>query len=76
MKVYSSQVKFVFTGTVKIRAGTAGEARNILRENFFLVMGENPHTSNEEAVKDWDFDTHPDLKIVSLSLESTEKNDE
>ena len=58
MKEHKLEVTYTFRGTVKIVAENFAEAIQIF-DNDFGCVSPHYHTNNEEAVKDWDFDMHP-----------------
>lgn len=60
-------VSFTFTGEVDIVASSKEEAKRIIENDFAMVCG-RINTSNDEAVRDWDFPTHPDKTIKSIKI--------
>lgn len=69
MKTYNLKVKFVFTGTLDVRADSKKEALEIANRSFGMVAGEISKNElseheDEEGISDWDISTHPDEKII------------
>lgn len=69
MKTYNLKVKFVFTGTIDVRANNRQEALEIAERSFGMVAGDiskNETSDHEEqaGISDWDISTHPDEKII------------
>lgn len=62
-KRYNISMRFVFKGEVVIQADSLNEATRIAQDDFGMIAG-NFHTSNDEAVLNWDFDIHPDEQIL------------
>jgi len=58
-KEFEVDVTFSFSGKVRVRAVDAGEALVVVQRDLGLVLGGNIHTSNDQQVVNWDFDTHP-----------------
>jgi len=62
MKTYKINVTYTFRGHFIIEAETEQEARDIVFNDCGLNFGEI-HTSNPDAVIDWDFDMTPTERI-------------
>jgi hypothetical protein len=67
MKTYNLEVTFTFRGMVTVKADNRKEAIQTVEEDFGLVMGGSPHTTNDESIVNWDFNMHPEKNLVSIS---------
>ena len=65
MKDYKIRVRYSFEGTFSIEAENWPQAKAIAREHCGMVSG-GIHTNNDRHVKDWNFPTHPDVKIIFI----------
>lgn len=66
MKKYEIKVQFIFEGVFTINAENREEASRNIEEDCGLVMGGGIHSNlNDEAI-DWNFNTHPDKKILHI----------
>lgn len=66
MKQYEVKTRFVFEGTFRVNAENRKEARKDVEQHCGLVMGRNIHTTLNDEDIDWDFDTHPEKRIVTI----------
>lgn len=66
MKTFEVEVRYTFTGTYQIEAKDRKEAIRIAEQDCGCV-GPTFQTSNDQAVKDWQFPLHPEAKAVSIS---------
>lgn len=66
MKQYEVKTRFVFEGTFRVNAENRKEARENIEKHCGLVMGGSIHTTLNDEDVDWDFNTHPDTKIVAV----------
>ncbi len=57
------RVQYIFEGTYVIKAESQKEANELAKTQCGLVMGGGIHSSLPEEDIDWEFDTHPDIKI-------------
>jgi hypothetical protein len=66
MKTFTIEVRYSFTGTYQIEAENRKEAIRIAEQDCGCVA---PifQTSNDQAVKNWEFPLHPEVKAVSIS---------
>ena len=62
MKKFTISVKYVFNGLFEVKAENREEALRIVKEDCGMTLG-NIHTTDDEAVKGWNFDMHPELII-------------
>lgn len=65
MPKYKLNVTLTTKGTVEIEADNITEAKRICDEDFGAMLG-STHTSNDDAVIDWDFDSHLEQKITKV----------
>lgn len=66
MKTFSVEVHYTFIGSYQIQAENRAEAIRIAEQDCGCV-GPSFQTTNDEAVKDWNFPLHPEAKAVSIS---------
>jgi len=66
MKQYEIKTKFIFEGIFRVNAENREEARKNIEQDCGLVMGGNIHTTLNDEDVDWNFDTHPEKKIVAV----------
>lgn len=66
MKQYEIKTKFIFEGIFRVNAENREEARKNIEQDCGLVMGGNIHTTLNDEDIDWNFDTHPEKKIVAV----------
>lgn len=66
MKQYEVKTRFVFEGIFRVNAENRDEARKDVEQHCGLVMGRNIHTTLNDEDVDWDFDTHPEKRIVTI----------
>lgn len=66
MKQYEVKTRFIFEGIFRVKAVNSEEARKNVEQDCGLVMGESIHTTLNDEDVDWDFNTHPDTKIVAV----------
>lgn len=62
MNVYTVPAQFIFKGTFDVEATSFIEAIEKVEKSAGLVLGGKIHT-NDEAILDWDFATHP-VKVI------------
>lgn len=74
MKQYEVKTRFVFEGIFRVNAENREEARKDIEENCGLVMGGSIHTTLNDEDIDWNFDTHPEKKIVTIKRVKTKNN--
>lgn len=66
MKKYEVKVKFIFEGIFQVNAENREKAREDIGLHCGLVMGGGIHTTLNNEDIDWDFNTHPEKKIVAV----------
>lgn len=67
MTKYDVKVRYAFEGTYTVVAEDHDEAKQMVSEDCGLVLGGNIHTTlDDEEVLDWNFGTHPDMRILSV----------
>jgi transcription initiation factor TFIIIB Brf1 subunit/transcription initiation factor TFIIB len=66
MKEYAVKTAFVFESFFFVRAENEQQAQQIVCENCGLVMGGKIHSSLSDDEVDWDFNTHPETKIIKV----------
>ncbi len=66
-RIFQVLTRYEFEGIYNIEADSADEARRIAERDCGLVLGGNIHTSNDEAVKHWEFNTHPETVIIDVN---------
>lgn len=66
MKQYEVKTRFIFEGIFRVKAENSEEARKNVEQDCGLVMGGSIHTTLNDEDVDWDFNTHPDTKIVAV----------
>ena len=67
MAKYEVRVRYAFEGTYKVVAEDRDEAERMVEEDCGLVLGGNIHTTrDDDEVTDWNFDSHPDMQILSV----------
>ncbi len=69
MAKYDIKVRYVFEGTYAVVAEDCEKAKRMITEDCGLVMGGNIHTSLSDELVNWDFDTHPDVQILSYKVQ-------
>lgn len=77
MPKYTMEVEYIFKGTVTVLGDNEREAENSVND-FFGVVINNPHTSNDRVIKDWEFGTHPTdetCKIIDTKFDLSFKTD-
>lgn len=62
MKRFKIKTKFVFSGTVEVKAETALEAK-ILVERNLRAWGPSIGDNGESQIIDWSFDHHADTEV-------------
>ena len=68
MTKYDVKVRYAFEGTYTVVAEDHDEAKQMVSEDCGLVLGGNIHTTlDDEEVLDWEFGTHPDMQILSVT---------
>lgn len=67
MKTYIVKTQFVFTGEFFVEAESKEDATKYVLDGAGLVTGGNIHT-NDNRIIDWEFDVHPDTKILGLKV--------
>ena len=72
MKKIEVKVRYLFEGTYTVAADDRNEARTMVTRDCGLVLGGNIHTTLDDDEVDWEFDVHPDMRILSY----TEKENE
>jgi muramoyltetrapeptide carboxypeptidase LdcA involved in peptidoglycan recycling len=65
MNDYRVKVRYTFEGWFEIAAESEQRACEIAERDCGLVIGGNIHTNNESQVVDWEFETHPEKKILA-----------
>lgn len=66
MKKYEVRVQFIFEGIFTVNAKSRTEARTDIELDCGLVMGGGIHSNLNDEDIDWDFNIHPDTKIVAV----------
>lgn len=66
MKKYEVKTRFIFEGIFIVNAENSEEACKNVEQDCGLVMGGNIHTTLNDEDVDWNFDTHPEKKIVNV----------
>lgn len=66
MKQYEVKTRFVFEGIFRVNAKTPDEARENVEQHCGLVMGGSIHTTLNDEDVDWNFDIHPEKKVVVI----------
>ena len=61
-KKYTIDTKFIFKGTFTVEAETVEEARDLIERDCGLVLGGDIHTSLDDDVINWDFNTHAETE--------------
>lgn len=56
------KVQFIFEGEVTVNTCNKNEAKELVEENFGLVVGGNLH-STDSRITDWDFPVHPEMIV-------------
>lgn len=74
MKQYEVKTRFVFEGIFRVNAENREEARKNVEQDCGLVMGGNIHTTLNDEDVDWNFDIHPEKKIVTIKRVKTKNN--
>ncbi|EOA56478.1 hypothetical protein HMPREF1214_03299 [Bacteroides sp. HPS0048] len=74
MKQYEVKTRFIFEGIFRVKAENSEEARKNVEQDCGLVMGGNIHTTLNDEDVDWNFDTHPEKKIVTIKRVKTKNN--
>lgn len=67
MPDFKVETTFKFKGHFKVTAENMKEARRIVENDCGLVMGGSIHTTLDEKDIDWNFDTHPEKDIVTVT---------
>jgi len=62
-KTFHVPLHYVFKGRFKIKAESKEEAQRIALEDCGLVLGGDIHTTDDDAVIDWHYNTHPEKVI-------------
>lgn len=68
MKYYEVKTTFNFTGTFKVKADSKEEARRMVEEDCGMTSGSGIHSTLNDHDVDWNFDVHPDKKIISIKI--------
>ncbi len=66
MKQYEVKTRFLFEGIFRVNAENREEARKNVEQDCGLVMGGSIHTTLNDDDVDWNFDIHPEKKIVAV----------
>jgi hypothetical protein len=66
MKQYEVKVRFIFEGVFKVNADSREEALRNIENDCGLVMGGSIHTNLNDEDVDWEFNTHPEKKILNV----------
>lgn len=67
MEKYEVRVRYAFEGTYQVVAKDRDEAERMVTEECGLVLGGNIHTPRgDNEVTGWNFDSHPDVQILSV----------
>lgn len=61
---YKIPVKYIFEGEFIITAESRKQAEADVREHCGAVLGGGIHSTLDDDDVDWDFDIHPDVKIL------------
>lgn len=65
MKKHIVKVQYIFEGYYEVMADNKNGAETIVDRDCGLVMGTGIQAYNDD-VKDWNFNMHPETKIVSV----------
>jgi hypothetical protein len=69
MKRYVVKTRFVFDGEFYIAALNKAEAKDRVEKDCGLVMEGGIHSTLPNEDVDWNFDMHPEKKIVGILCE-------
>ncbi|MDR2882907.1 MAG: hypothetical protein LBU98_03930 [Alistipes sp.] len=65
MDKFKVKVRYTFEGWYEIKAESKQQAEEIARRDCGFVIGGDIHTSNGMHVRNWEFGTHPETRILS-----------
>lgn len=65
-KTYEVATKFVFEGVFKVVAENGSDALQKVADDCGLVLGGNIHSTLPDEEIDWNFETHPETKIIAI----------
>jgi len=67
-KEFEVVTEFVFKGKFKVKANSQAEANDKVRTDCAMVMGTGIHTTLNDRDVDWEFDTHPEKRVLGVEL--------
>ena len=74
MKKYEVKTRFIFEGVFWVNAENIEDACKDIEQQCGLVMGGRIHTNLSNEDIDWNFDTHPETKIIKIKQIKNRKN--
>ena len=74
MKKFEVKTRFIFEGVFWVNAENIEDAHKNIEEQCGLVMGGKIHTTLSNKDIDWEFDTHPEIKIIKIKQTKNHNN--
>lgn len=66
-KKFEVEIDYTFRVKVEVLAEDESEARSIVCNDCGFTKDLGFHTNNDDAVKDWDCNPHPDSEILNVT---------
>ena len=65
--VYRVRTQYVFEGVFDVVAESKEDARQKVLQDCGLVMGRGVHSTLPDEEINWDFDTHPEERVIETT---------
>jgi len=65
MAIFHVKTKFIFEGIFIINAENRNDAIELVDKNCGMIINNNIQSSLPDDIVDWEFDVHPEKKILS-----------
>ena len=66
-KVYRVRTQYIFEGVFEVAATNREEAERKILEDCGMVMGRGVHSTLPDEEINWDFDTHPEERVIETT---------
>ncbi|KDR53317.1 hypothetical protein [Hoylesella loescheii] len=66
-KVYRVRTQYIFEGVFDVVAESKEDARQKVLQDCGLVMGRGVHSTLPDEEINWDFDTHPEERVIETT---------
>ena len=66
-KVYRARTQYIFEGVFDVVAESKEDARQKVLQDCGLVMGRGVHSTLPDEEINWDFDTHPEERVIETT---------